>query len=37
VFPIVGAFVGVLAWVAVDDAKLEDTVLGEVVDRLDGD
>ena len=34
VFPIVGAFVGVLAWVAVDDAKLEDTVLGEIVDEL---
>ncbi len=32
VFPIVGAFVGVLAWVAVDDAKLEDTMLGEVMD-----
>ena len=34
VFPIVGAFVGVLAWVAVDDAKLEDTMLGEIVDEL---
>jgi aquaporin Z len=34
VFPIVGAFVGVLVWVAVDDAKLEDTMLGEVIDEL---
>ena len=27
VFPIVGAFVGLLAWLAVDDARLEDTRL----------
>ena len=33
-FPVVGAFVGVLAWVAVDDAKLEDTMLGEIIDEL---
>jgi aquaporin Z len=32
VFPIVGACVGVLAWVAVDDATLEDTVFGELTD-----
>jgi aquaporin Z len=29
VFPIVGAVVGVLAWLAVDDGKLEDTMLGD--------
>lgn len=29
VFPLIGAVVGVLAWLAVDDARLEDTVLGE--------
>lgn len=29
VFPLVGAVVGVLAWLAVDDSRLEDTVLGE--------
>jgi aquaporin Z len=34
VFPLVGAAVGVLAWVAVDDAKLEDTLLGEVIEDL---
>ncbi|MGI9603778.1 MAG: aquaporin [Acidimicrobiales bacterium] len=28
VFPLVGAVVGVLAWLAVDDAALEDTALG---------
>ena len=28
VFPLIGAVVGVLAWLAVDDASLEDTVLG---------
>jgi aquaporin Z len=28
VFPVVGAVVGLLAWLAVDDSKLEDTVLG---------
>lgn len=27
VFPLIGAFVGVLTWVAVDEARLEDTVL----------
>ena len=34
VFPVVGAFVGVLAWVAVDDAKLQDTMLGDIVDDV---
>jgi len=29
IFPIVGAVVGVLAWLAVDDGKLEDTMLGD--------
>lgn len=29
VFPLVGAVVGLLAWLAVDDSKLEDTLLGE--------
>lgn len=29
VFPLLGAIVGVLAWLAVDDANLEDTLLGE--------
>ena len=29
VFPIIGAVVGVLAWLAVDDGKLEDTMLGD--------
>lgn len=28
VFPLIGAAVGVLAWLAVDDASLEDTMLG---------
>jgi aquaporin Z len=28
VFPIVGAVLGLLAWLAVDDSRLEDTVLG---------
>ena len=28
VFPLIGSVVGVLAWLAVDDASLEDTVLG---------
>lgn len=32
VFPIIGALVGTLAWVAVDDAKLEDTMIGDAVD-----
>jgi len=35
VFPIVGAFVGVLAWVAVDDATLDDTLLGGPADKAD--
>jgi aquaporin Z len=30
VFPIIGALVGALAWVAVDDAKLGDTILSEI-------
>lgn len=29
VFPLIGALAGVLAWVAVDDATLEDTLLGD--------
>jgi aquaporin Z len=29
VFPLLGAFVGALVWVAVDDARLEDTMLGD--------
>ena len=28
VFPILGAAVGVLAWLAIDDARIEDTLLG---------
>jgi aquaporin Z len=28
-FPIIGSLIGALAWVAVDDATLEDTVLGD--------
>jgi len=35
VFPLVGAFVGVLAWVAVDDATLEDTMFGDVIDEVE--
>ena len=34
-FPIVGACVGVLAWVAVDDAKLDDTMFAEILDEVD--
>jgi aquaporin Z len=46
VFPILGAAVGVLTWVAVEEARLEDTVfmnesmaraLDSVADKLDGD
>ena len=29
VFPLIGSVLGVLLWLAVDDASLEDTVLGE--------
>ncbi len=29
VFPVVGSVVGLLAWLAVDDSRLEDTILGE--------
>ena len=29
VFPLIGAVVGVLAWLAVDDGRLEDTILGQ--------
>ena len=29
VFPLLGSILGVLGWLAVDDAKLEDTMLGE--------
>jgi len=29
VFPLVGSVVGLLAWLAVDDSRLEDTMLGE--------
>ncbi len=41
VFPLIGAVVGVLAWLAVDDATLEDTALGgtpliDVRDRASG-
>ncbi|MGE0879663.1 MAG: aquaporin Z [Acidimicrobiia bacterium] len=32
VFPIVGAIVGVLVWVAVDDARIGDTVIGDLID-----
>jgi aquaporin Z len=32
VFPIIGALVGALAWVAVDDATLGDTILADAVD-----
>lgn len=35
VFPLIGAVVGVLAWLAVDDAGLEDTVLGQSDTLLD--
>jgi aquaporin Z len=35
VFPLVGAAVGVLAWVAVDDAKLDDTMFAELLDEVD--
>jgi aquaporin Z len=29
VFPVIGAVVGVLAWLAVDESRLEDTMLGD--------
>lgn len=35
VLPLVGACVGVLAWVAVDDAKLDDTMFAEIIDEVD--
>jgi len=35
VFPLLGAIVGVLAWLAVDDASMEDTVLGQSDALLD--
>ncbi|CAN5623300.1 MIP family channel protein [soil metagenome] len=30
VFPLIGAFVGVILWLILDDTRLEDTMLGEV-------
>lgn len=35
VFPLIGSVVGVIAWLAIDDAELESTMLGDVPGALD--
>lgn len=34
VFPLVGACLGVAMWLAIDDARLQDTMVGDLVDEL---